>query len=252
MSDQPQPIPDEQYPGPWKRRETIGLATLYLGDARDVLPTLGTGAIDAVVTDPPYGINTKSDGMGKLSPWADLCNASLWYADWLAVCQRLTAPRGCVWSFLNWRSLPTFQKASCDIRWPIESLLVWDKDWIGPGGPRGLRPAYELAALFAGDLFAIEDRSIRDVQRFKWSSDKPHGHPAEKPENLITWLIEISTRSGQVILDPFMGSGTTGAAATKTGRHFIGVEIDEGWFDASCRRIEAAQRQGDMFRDAVA
>lgn len=249
------PLDDPQYPPhepvPWKRKVEIGLATLYLGDQRDVLPALGTGAIDAVLTDPPYGINTKSDGTGKLSPWADLCNASFFYADWLAVCRRLTAPGGCVWSFLNWRSLPTFQKAACDIRWSIESLLVWDKDWIGPGGPNGLRPSYEMCALFCGDNFGIEDRGIRDIQRFKWASDKPHGHPAEKPENLMTWLVGISTKSGGVVLDPFMGSGTTGAAATKTGRSFIGVEIDEQWFDIACRRIEEAQKQGDMFRDAA-
>jgi DNA modification methylase len=231
-------------------KEVIGLATLYLGDCRDVLRTLGTGGIAAVITDPPYGINTKSDGAGKLNPWADLCNAAFWYADWLAACQRLVFPKGCVWTFLNWRSLPTFQKASCDIRWPIESLLVWDKEWIGPGGQKGLRPSYELAALFAGDDFAIDDRGIPDIRRAKWSSQKPHGHPAEKPEDLMSWLVLISTERAGKVLDPFMGSGTTGAAAVKAGREFVGVEMDPEWFSVACRRIEEAQRQGDMFRDA--
>jgi DNA modification methylase len=252
MSDEPQPIPDEQYPGPWRRREVIGLATLYLGDALEVLPTIGTGEVAAVITDPPYGINTKSDGSGKLSPWADLCNASHWYAQWLAMGQRLTLPNGCLWSFLNWRSMVTFQKASCDIRWPIESMLIWDKNWIGPGGTRGLRPCYEMAALFSGDAFEIADRSIRDIQRFPWSSSKPNGHPAEKPEDLLAWLVGISTKRGDLVVDPFMGSGTTGAAAVKAARRFIGVEIDEHWFDIACRRIAEAQRQGDLFRDAVA
>lgn len=231
------------------RKEQIGLATLYLGDCREMFAEIGTGTVAAVVTDPPYGINTKSDGMGKLSPWADWCNSSYWYADWLATCQRLVGNTGCVWSCLNWRSMVTFQKASADIRWPIESLLIWDKDWIGPGGPKGLRPSYEMVALFAADLFGLEDRSLRDVQQFKWSSIKPNGHPAEKPENLMTWLIDISTKRGDVVMDPFMGSGTTGAAATKTGRQFIGCEMDEAWFDVACRRIEASQRQHDLFRD---
>ena len=234
------------------RVERIGLATLYLGDARDVLPTLGTGEIAAVITDPPYGINTKSDGMGKLNPWADLCNAAFWYADWLAACQRVVFPKGCVWTFLNWRSLPTFQKAACDIRWPIESLLVWDKEWIGPGGQKGLRPSYELAALFASDEFAIDDRGLPDIRRAKWSSQKPNGHPAEKPEDLMAWLVQISTKPGDTVVDPFMGSGTTGAAAVKAGRSFVGVEMDPEWFSVACRRIEQAQRQGDLLRDAVA
>lgn len=164
------------------RVEKIGLATLYLGDCRDVLADMAPDCAAAVITDPPYGINTKSDGMGKLNPWADLCNAAFWYADWLNACRRLTGAAGCVWTFMNWRSLPTFQKASCDIRWPIESLLVWDKQWIGPGGQKGLRPSYEMAALFAGSEFSIDDRGIPDIRRAQWSAVKPHGHPAEKPE----------------------------------------------------------------------
>ena len=229
------------------RVETIGAATLYLGDCREVLAELRTGTVAAVITDPPYGINTKSDGGGKLSPWADLCNSALWYADWLASCRRLTHSDGCVWSFLNWRSMVTFQKASCDIQWPIESVLIWNKDWIGPGGPKGLRPAYEMVALFAGDAFALADRSLRDVQTFPWSSMKPNGHPAEKPEDLMQWLVKISTKPDDLVADLFMGSGTTGAACARLGRRFLGVEIDERWFDIACRRIEQAQRQSDMF-----
>jgi site-specific DNA-methyltransferase (adenine-specific) len=234
------------------RVEQIGLATLYCGDALQVLPTIPTGTVAAVVTDPPYGINTKSDGSGKLAPWAEWCNAARFYAEWLEVSRRLTHPHGCVWSCLNWRSLVTFQKASCDIRWSIESLLVWDKQWIGPGGQKGLRPSYELVALFAGDEFAVADRGLPDVRPFPWSSQKPNGHPAEKPENLMGWLIGISTQAPGLIVDPFMGSGTTGVAAVRAGHSFIGVEMDEDFFDVACRRIEAAQRQGDMFRDAVA
>ena len=136
------------------------------------------------------------------------------------------------------------------MRWSIESLLVWDKEWIGPGGMRGLRPSYEMVALFAGEDFSIEDRGLPDIRRAKWSSIKPHGHPAEKPEDLISWLVQISTKPGGVVVDPFMGSGTTGAAAVKVHRPFVGVEMDPEWFDIACRRIEEAQRQGDMFRDA--
>ena len=225
----------------------IGNAELWYGDCREILPTLPK--VDAVVTDPPYGINTKSDGSGKLSPWADLCNAAFWYADWLQTCRRLIrAPHGGgsgpLWTFLNWRSLVTFQKAACDIAWPIESLLVWDKCWIGPGGQRGLRPSYELVALFiAGDEFRIADRGLPDVQRFKVGSFKPNGHPAEKPIEALDWIVGHSGPDGCVVLDPFMGSGTTGVACANLGRKFIGIEIEPKYFDIACRRIEDAQRQ---------
>lgn len=235
------------------RVEQIGDATLYLGDCLEILPTLPK--VDAVVTDPPYGINTKSDGTGKLNPWADLCNSAYWYAEWLRQCRSKLARtdpsgHGCLWTFLNWRSLVTFQKASCDVGWPIESLLVWDKQWIGPGGSRGLRPSYELCALFCEGGFSLEHRGLPDIQRWKWSSIKPNGHPAEKPIEGLTWLVEHSTPNASaqtVVLDPFMGSGTTGVACANLGRKFIGIEIEPKYFDIACERIAAAYAQGRLF-----
>ena len=235
----------------YRRKETIGDATLYLGDCLEILPRLPK--VDAVVTDPPYGINTKSDGAGKLNPWADLCNSAYWYAAWMDACRsklRKNDARGfgCMWTFLNWRSMVTFQKASCDIAWPIESLLVWDKQWIGPGGRRGLRPSYELCALFCEGEFSIKNRGLPDIQRWKWSSKKPNGHPAEKPEEGLRWLVSESTGEDCLVLDPFMGSGTTGVACANLGRKFIGIEIEERYFDIACERIAAAYAQGRLFQ----
>lgn len=227
------------------RVERIGAATLYHGDCMEILPTLGL--VDAVITDPPYGINTKSDGDGKLNPWADLCNSAYWYTAWIAECHRRLQPHGCLWTCLNWRSLVTFKKAALDARWAIESLMVWDKCWIGPGGSRGLRPSYELVALMARERFSIDDRGLPDVQRFKWSSLKPNGHPAEKPIDLMRFLVTNSTKEGAVVLDPFLGSGTTGVAALETGRQFIGIEHDPAWFDAACQRLDNSLRQAPLF-----
>lgn len=208
--------------------------TIYHGDCREILPHVGR--VGSVVTDPPYGINTKSDGMGKLSPWADLCNSALWYESWIGQCKSMIAVDGALWTFLNWRSMVTFQKASCDARWPIESLLVWDKCWIGPGGQKGLRPSYEMVALFAGETFGIEDRGLPDIQRFKWSSIKPSGHPAEKPVELLQWLI-ATTPDHHSILDPFMGSGTTLVAAKQLGRKAIGIELEEKYCEIAVQRL---------------
>lgn len=210
------------------------------GDCLNVLRGMPDASVDAVVTDPPYGINTKSDGTGKLNPWADLCNSALWYAAWLQEARRVIKPTGSVWSCLNWRSLVTFQKAACDTRWPIESLLVWDKGWIGPGGARGLRPSYELVAMWCGPEFAVTDRGVPDVQRFKWCGHKPTGHPAEKPVALMQFVIEHGSASGGTILDPFAGSGTTGVACEQTGRKFIGIELDPHYADIARRRIAQA------------
>lgn len=224
------------------RVERIGDATLYHGDSLEILPTLPL--VGAVITDPPYGINTKSDGSGKLSPWGDLVNSAYWYAAWIGEVRKRLTPDGCLWTCLNWRSLVTFQKAACDLGWPMESLMVWDKQWIGPGGLRGLRPSYELVALFGNPGFAIADRGLPDVQQFPVGSHKPTGHPAEKPIALMDFLVKHSPGT---VLDCFMGSGTTGVAAVRAGRPFIGIEQDERWFDSACRRIEQAANQQTLF-----
>lgn len=217
---------------PYYERDGV---TIYHGDCLEVLPQLPK--LGSVITDPPYGINTKSDGDGKLNPWADLCNAALWYRSWFAACRDRLTRTGVMWSFLNWRSLVTYQKAACDLSWPIESLLVWHKQAIGPGGPRGLRPSYELVALWAMPEFSIEDRGLPDVQTFKWSGHKQH-HPAEKPLPLMRWLARTA-RDG-ILCDPFCGSGTALVAAKQEGLEAIGIEIDERYCEVAAKRL--AQR----------
>ncbi|MDR1958775.1 MAG: site-specific DNA-methyltransferase [Planctomycetaceae bacterium] len=145
---------------------------------------------------------------------------------------------GALWSLLNWRTLTTYQKASLNARWKIESLLVWDKCCPGTGTMKGLRPSYEMVSLFCRENFAIADRSLKDIRQNQWGSAKPNGHPAEKPEELISWLIQISLPESGVVADWFMGSGTTGAAALKAGHRFIGIEQDEKWFNYSVERLK--------------
>lgn len=208
-------------------------------DCLEGLKELPDKCVDLIITDPPYGINTRSsmNKNSKLNPWADLCNASFWYTAWMRECQRVLKDDGAMWCFINWRGYPTIVKAGLDMAWPIESLLVWDKCWIGPG-QKYLRPSYELAALFAMPDFAIKDRSVGDIQRFKWGSYKPTGHPAEKPLDLFRWLIKTSGKSGgSVILDPFMGSGTAACAALREGCSYIGFEMDADWVQKAQQRI---------------
>jgi len=169
-------------------------------------------------------------------------NSATWYASWLSECHRLTANHsGAAWIFNSWRSFPILAKAAHDARWPIESLLVWDKQWIGPGGSRGLRPSYELVALFAHPGFAITDRGLPDIWQSKWAALKPHGHPAEKPEALVGRLIRES--DAQHVLDPFCGSGTTLAAARLLGVTAVGIEAEERYCEMAAQRLS----QGVLF-----
>lgn len=220
---------------------------IICGDCLEVMKGIPDGAVDLVVTDPPYNFTTASAGSGKLNPWADLCNSSLWFSTWMKECLRSLRYVGAMWQFCNWRSLPTITKATFDIGTQIESLLVWDKDWIGPGGPNGLRPSYELVSLIRNGGFGLPNRGIPDIKKSQWSSRKPTGHPAEKPIDLISWLIDISfwpnLTSSPIILDPFAGSGTTGVAAKQLGRKYILIEINPDY----CKMAEDRLRQEELF-----
>lgn len=210
--------------------------TIYHGDCREILPELPS--VDLVVTDPPYVFGLAStNGEGKAGGWGDLMNNAQFYAGLLREFRRLLGNKsGAAWVFNSWRSFPVLARAAYEAQWGIESLMVWDKCWIGPGGSRGLRPSYELIALFATDGFAIGNRGIPDITRYLWDpSKRTSGHAAEKPNKLCEFLIEES--GGETILDPFMGSGTTLRAAKDLGRKAIGIELEEKWCEVAARRL---------------
>lgn len=209
-------------------------------DCLEGLKEIPDKSVDCVITDPPYGLGIRSMQGSKLNPWADICNASLWYREWMSECKRVLKDNGSLWSFINWRYFTTLYKAGLDINWSPESVLIWDKCWIGPGGKKGLRPSYEQVVLYANDDFTIKNRGLPDIQRFKWSSHKPNGHPAEKPLDLICWVIDAcSLEPGAVVLDPFMGSGTTAHAAVLKGCHYVGFEMDPNWHAIATKRVES-------------
>ena len=214
--------------------------TLYHGDALEVLPELPAGTAHAVITDPPYVIGAVSAGnmASKSGGWADMMNSALWFTAWYRLADRVLRSDGSFWTFANWRTLPVVMRAAVDARLPVTSLVVWDKEWIGPGGPQGLRPSYEVIALMAGPGFGIPDRGVPDVWRHKVGSYKPNGHPAEKPEPLVGRIVDVCELApDSLIVDPFAGSGTTLAAARARGMRAVGIEAEERWCEAIARRL---------------
>lgn len=212
--------------------------TIYHGDCREVLPEISSG-VGCIVADPPYtfGLRSTEQG-GKAGSWGDLMNNAMFYSWFLVEFKRLLShSQGAAWVFNSWRSMPVLARASSDATWPILSVLVWDKCWISADGQRGLRPSYELVALFADTDFAMVDRGTPDIWREQWSSQKPSGHPAEKPVPLVRRMIKLSARDGAV-LDPFAGSGSTLVAAKDLGLHAIGIEIEERYAEIAARRLD--------------
>lgn len=212
--------------------------TIYHADALELIPSLPL--VDLVVTDPPYVIGAVSAGnmATKAGGWGDMMNSARWFRDWYAMVYQRLSLAGAMWTFCNWRSLPVVMRVASDASWPVASCLVWHKDWIGPGGIVGLRPAYELVALLPRQNYSVVDRGVPDVWTEKWASYKPNGHPAEKPVPLLSRLIRAGStvKDDFVVLDPFMGSGSTLRAAKDRGLRAIGIDTEERWCELAARR----------------
>ena len=211
--------------------------TIYHGDALDVMSELGDSTAHHVVTDPPYILSSASSM--KTGGWADMMNASHWFAAWYREAKRITRGDGSIWTFGNWRTLPVMMRAAIDASIPTTSLMVWDKDWIGPAGPQALRSQHEICLVMANPAFKLPDRSQGDVLRIRSSSSKPTGHPAEKPVALLRRVIELTgAQPGQTILDPFTGSGTAIIAARELGIKTVAIEAEERWCEVAVNRLQ--------------
>lgn len=210
------------------RVETIGEATLYLGDTRTVLPALGE--FDACVTDPPYGIDYgKAGGFSTASGWKDWRGKAEWDESrpsrWLFDLIREKSRDQIIWGgnyFTDY--LP-----------PVMRWLVWDK------GQRD----FTLADCEFAWTSQQKAARILTYARGKAAQDGKE-HPTQKPIELMVWCLGFLPQA-KSILDPFMGSGTTGVAVAQLGRAFVGIERDPAYFDIACRRIEAAYRQPRLF-----
>jgi len=207
------------------RKEVIGNATLYLGDCLDIMPTLAP--FDAVVTDPPYGIAKERLKASSKGEWSRLYAHQISWDDEapaaaVAASLALSDGDGIVWGG-NYFSLT-----------PSRGWLIWDKMQSHSSGHA------ELAWTSA----EIPIRTFSYCRAQLASEGKQH--PTQKPVALMEWCLTFLPKA-ETILDPFMGSGTTGVACAKIGRKFTGIEIDESYFDIACKRISRAEKQPDMF-----
>jgi site-specific DNA-methyltransferase (adenine-specific) len=200
---------------------TIGDATLYLGDCADVLSTLDR--VDCVITDPPYGLGKRMQG-GTWGAKTEFKEMVVWDSSAPDVDLLL---RLCSMSDIavfwggNYYGLPA-----------TRCWLVWDK--------QNAVPTMADCEIAWTSLDANTKRFSHPVGRIL------NGHPSEKPLALMLWTIETVKAYG-TILDPFMGSGTTGVACAQLGRKFTGIERERKYFDIACERISRAQAQGQMF-----
>lgn len=195
----------------------IGNATLYLGDCMDILPTLPK--VDAVITDPPYGINIANNPVRQMHEKSDWDTSTP--PQEVLNCVLSKSELQIIWGG-NYFDLP-----------PSQCFLVWDK--VQPQN-------FSLAMC---EMAWCSKKSPAKMHRQSVLSYRKD-HPTQKPVELMVWCIE-QAGNPQTILDPFMGSGTTGVAAIQLGRSFIGIEREPKYFDIACKRIEQAIAQGQLF-----
>lgn len=223
----------------------IGNAKLYLGDCRDIIPSLPM--VGAVITDPPYGIAKGAAFVKKNSTLVEDGSGAFNESDghdWIDIIRVVPGANFAV--FHSRDNYPTSSR-----------LKDWHRFyWFKPAPPPTPRPCFSSS---------VEEATIYQEVNGKrrwfgggatpnsWSGLSPnrlkeaHGHPSQKPVALMEILVRCLSAPDDLVLDPFMGSGTTGVACMNLGRTFIGIEREREYFDICCRRLEDAQRQQGIF-----
>jgi site-specific DNA-methyltransferase (adenine-specific) len=246
------------------RKEVIGDATLYLGDCLEILPTLPK--VDAVITDPPYssggmvrgdraqGTKTKylqsdSSNHEKLSEFSgdnrDQRGFHFWSALWSSAAMRVSKPGAPACFFTDWRQLPVSTDYMQAGGWVWRGVVPWAKPSYRPQmGRFGAQCEY---LVWGSNGPMPVERGVGCLPGFfDHCAPQDREHVTQKPVGMMGEIVQI-VPAGSLVLDPFMGSGTTGVACVEQGRAFIGIELTPDHFSIACRRIEQAYKQRPLF-----
>lgn len=218
---------------PWKRKEVIGECHLYLGDCAEIMPTLGM--VDAVVTDPPYGVGEAGGEKNRYKTGRT----------------RFETPKH---EDLGWDNERPSKETFDHIRSAAPIWMIFGGNYFADLLPPSMGWMYwdkKMGGDFSdGELIYTNRRAaVRSFSMHAFSGlqgGKLRQHPTQKPLGVMEWCLSYIP-DAKNILDPFMGSGTTGVACVKAGRSFIGIEQHEPYFEIACERIRKAYAQPDMF-----
>ncbi len=208
------------------------------------------GSVDMVLTDPPYGIDYQSRRPRPKHPekrFPKIMNDKVPFTMFIPLLKRILKPSACVMIFTRWDVQQRFVDAMDEAGLRVKNVLIWDKLIHGMGDlKRSYASRYESILFHSGDDFLFSGKRPQDIISARRVLPQNLLHPNEKPVELLEQLICQCTERGAAVLDPFMGSGSTGVACVNTGRNFIGIEIDPDYFAAAAKRICAAQEKGGI------
>jgi site-specific DNA-methyltransferase (adenine-specific) len=245
---------------------TIGDATLYFGESLEMLDALAAGSVDAVITDPPYSsggafrgdraIGTKAKYLASHSgnrerttefsgDNRDQRSFHFWSALWSAAALRAAKPGAPGLFLTDWRQLPVSTDYLQAGGWVWRGIVPWAKPAPRPQMGRFAAQCEYVVWGSAGPMPV--ERGVGCLPGFyEYPYPSNREHVTQKPLSLMEDMVQICPGGG-LVLDPFMGSGTTGVAAIRHGRRFVGCEQVREYFDIACRRIEEAHQQRQLF-----
>lgn len=214
---------------------------LLHGDCMDVLPTLAAESVDAVITDPPYGMAFQSNWVADDRKKARIHGDERPFIWFLPQAFRILRTGGGLVCFTDWKNQDVWRTAIDCAGFTIRSHCVWDRVAHGMGDLKAsFAPQHDVFWFATKGAFAFPGKRPKSVIRDTRVSCSATPHPTAKPEGLMRELCRSLCRPGDTVLDPFVGSGSTGVAAVKEGMNFVGVELDETYFTFAEQRLREA------------
>ncbi|MBR9706779.1 site-specific DNA-methyltransferase [Candidatus Pacearchaeota archaeon] len=203
------------------------------GDCQEVMRQMPNNCIDLIITDPPYGDDT---GYGWNNKKIKNNKNPLVNCQALVECYRVLRKNATLYNFTNWKHYPFLVEFIMKYtNFKIRHVIVWKKHNFGLGW--AFRHQYELILVLEKGKPKYNLKNFSDVQTCSHINHDKENHPHQKPVDLIVKMLEHSSKEGDIVLDPFCGSGSVCMACEQTGRRWIGVELDEEWVGVAEARV---------------
>lgn len=220
----------------------IQINKIYNKDCFEMLKGFKDEVVDCIITDPPYGINFKSNHRNISYNKLSNDNNLLWLEPFLKDCHRILKKDSHMYIFCSFHNLDKFMIEVKKV-FKLKNILVWKKNNWSMGDLKGdYAPQYEFILFLTKGKKKLNGRRDSNILEFSRTNNKIH--PTQKPLDLIEFLISKSTNEYDLILDPFNGSGSTTLSCMKMNRNFIGIEIDENYFNISKNRLDNYSKGG--------
>jgi len=212
---------------------------LMKGDCLERMKEIESGSVDMVLTDPPYGMDFQSNRRVVNAKFAKIANDKCldWVDSFIEECHRVMSDNSAIYFFSSWHNIDYF-KMAIERKFKLKNMIVWVKNNHGSGDLKGgYAPQHEIVFYACKGRVLNRGKRIPDVIYADKIPSAKLVHPTEKNISMLEVFVNQHSDMSMTILDPFMGSGTTGVAARNLGRKFIGIEMDDHYFEVAKGRI---------------